>query len=110
MEAFWRASVKHEALTRYDPALELGEVLRTTLTDIPGVAVTCPLDPELGSVLVTFSGAGKEPRQVVEALWQKHIAGRQVPDPAAVRLCTAFFNTEDEIHRVGEALAEIAKS
>ncbi len=90
--------------------LELGEVLRRTLTAIPGIALTCPLDPELSSGLVTFTVVGKEPLQVVQALWQQHIAGRQVPDPAAVRLCTAFFNTEEEIHRVGEALAEIAKS
>jgi selenocysteine lyase/cysteine desulfurase len=33
-----------------------------------------------------------------------------VQNPDGVRLCTAFFNTEDEIQRVGEALQEIAES
>ena len=89
---------------------ELADVLKMTLQDIPGVTLTCPSDPELGSGLVTFTVAGKEPRQVVEALWQRHIAGRQVPGPPGIRLCTAFFNTEDEVQRAAEALKEIAKS
>ena len=46
----------------------------------------------------------------MEALWQRNIAGRQVPEPPGIRLCTAFFNTEDEVQRVAEALREIAKS
>ncbi|MFH1141134.1 MAG: aminotransferase class V-fold PLP-dependent enzyme [Chloroflexota bacterium] len=90
-------------------SLELADALMRTLRDIPGVTLTCPQDPELGSGLVTFRVAGKEPRQLVEALWGRHIAGRQVPEPFGIRLCTAFFNTEDEVQQVAGALEGIAR-
>lgn len=91
-------------------SLELADMLKGTLRDLPGITLTGPDEPELSSGLVTFKVAGKEPRQVVEALWERHIAGRQVPEPFGIRLCTAFFNTEDEVQRVAEALERIARS
>ncbi len=91
-------------------SLYLADVLKRALLDIPGVTLTCPSDQELSSGLVTFTVAGREPLQVVEALWQHHIAGRQVPEPSGIRLCTTFFNTEDEMQRVAEAVMEIARS
>jgi L-cysteine/cystine lyase len=91
-------------------SLDLAEMLKSALRDIPDVTLTCPDEPELSSALVTFTVAGKEPLQVVEALWHRNIAGRQVPEPTGIRLCTAFFNTEDEVQRVAEALTEIARS
>lgn len=89
--------------------MELAASLKRVLAEIPGISLTGPEDPELGSGLVTFTVAGKEPRQVVEALWDRGIAGRQVPNPEGVRLCTAFFNTEEEVQRVAEALHEIRR-
>ena len=90
--------------------MDLAGVLKWVLTGIPGISLTGPQDRELDSGLVTFAVAGQEPTQVVEALWQHGIAGRQVQYPEGVRLCTAFFNTEEEIQRVGEVLGKIARS
>ena len=89
--------------------LELAGLLKETLSRIPGISFTGPEEAELSCGLVTLAVAGKEPRQIVDALWERSIAGRQVTDPEGLRLCTAFFNTEEEIERVGEALGEIAR-
>ncbi|MBI4338681.1 MAG: aminotransferase class V-fold PLP-dependent enzyme [Chloroflexi bacterium] len=105
--AFQQELGSHEIEAR---AMALAARLMRTLKSIPGLRLTCPEDPELGSALVTFAVAGKEPRQVVEMLWGRGIAARQVPTPPAVRLCTAFFNTEEEVERVGAVLAELAGS
>ena len=91
-------------------AMELAKALTETLRGIRGITLPGSQAPELSSGLVTFAVAGKKREQVVEALWERGIAGRQVQNPDGVRLCTAFFNTVDEIQRVGEALKEIAGS
>ena len=88
--------------------LELANTLKNMLVSIQGVSLTCPSDSSLGSGLVTFAMDGKDPGHVVEALWERGIAARQVPNPEGIRLCTAFFNTEEEVQRVVEALGEIA--
>ncbi len=95
-------SVEVEART-----MELAEAMKGMLSRISGITLTCPLDPETSSGLVTFAIEGWEPAKMVEALWEKGIAGRQVSNPPAVRLCTAFFNTEEEIERVGQTLMEL---
>ena len=87
--------------------MDLAETMKGMLSRISGITLTCPLERELSSGLVTFAVEGWEPAKMVEALWEKGIAGRQVSNPAAVRLCTAFFNTEEEIERVGQTLMEI---
>ncbi|MCL0044391.1 aminotransferase class V-fold PLP-dependent enzyme, partial [Dehalococcoidia bacterium] len=88
--------------------IELAKLLKRVMTGIPGVTLTGP--PEMGteSGLVTFAVAGKDPQGVVEAFWENGIAARQVSNPIGVRLCTAFFNTEDEIIAVGSALERIS--
>ncbi|MBI4202741.1 MAG: aminotransferase class V-fold PLP-dependent enzyme [Chloroflexi bacterium] len=88
--------------------MALAAKLRDGLRDIPGVAITSPEMEETGSALVCFSVSGREPRQVVELLWGRGIAARQVPTPPAVRLCTAFYNTEEELAQVCAVLGEIA--
>ncbi len=102
----FRQEIGGEAIE--ERSLELAQALKAALRTIPGVALTCPDGPELACGLVTFAVAGKEPKQVVEELWQRGIAGRQVAFPEAVRLCTAFFNTEDEVQQAAAAVREIA--
>ncbi|MBI4310248.1 MAG: aminotransferase class V-fold PLP-dependent enzyme [Chloroflexi bacterium] len=89
--------------------LALAATLRDGLYSIPGVAITSPDGGETSTALVTFALAGREPREVVELLWARGIAARQVATPPAVRLCTAFFNTEEEIAQVCAVLGEIAR-
>ena len=89
--------------------LALAAKLRDGLRSIPGVTITSPEHADTGTALVTFAVAGREPRQVVEMLWARGIAARQVPTPPAVRLCTAFYNTEDELSQVCAVLGEVGR-
>ena len=85
--------------------LGLAEGLKAQLRKIPGVSVLSPEDPELSAGLVSFAVAGWEPRAVVENLWNHHrIVVRQVPHPAAVRASLHFFNTEEEVGQLAEAV------
>ncbi len=91
--------------------LELAEGLKAQLRRLPGVTVLSPEDPGLSAGLVSFSVAGWEPRAVVERLWSNHrIVVRQVQYPAAVRASLHFFNTEDEVDQLAEAVKALALS
>ena len=90
-------------------AVALGSRAAERLADIPGVSVTSPTDPQTRSGLVTFTVRGKEPVQVVNALWeQDKVVARSVQWPPGVRLATTFFITEDEIDRVCALVGELA--
>lgn len=89
--------------------LQLAEGLKAQLREIPGVSVLSPEDPELSAGLVSFAVAGWEPRAVVENLWNNHrIVVRQVPHPAGVRASLHFFNTEEEVNQLAEAVKGLA--
>ena len=89
--------------------LGLAEGLKAQLRQIPGVSVLSPEDTELSAGLVSFAVAGWEPKSVVENLWNNHrIVVRQVPHPAAVRASLHFFNTEDEVNQLAEAVKALA--
>ena len=90
-------------------ALALGSRAAEQLASIPGVTVTSPRDPETRSGLVTFTVQGKEPVQVVDALWEQgKVVARSVQWPPGVRLATTFFITEDEIDQVCALVSELA--
>ena len=85
--------------------LQLAEGLKAQLRKVPGVSVLSPEDPQLSAGLVSFAVPEWEPRAVVESLWNNHsIVVRQVPHPAAVRASLHFFNTEDEVGQLAEAV------
>jgi L-cysteine/cystine lyase len=87
----------------------LGDRMRAGVAKIPGCTLTGPTDPEATCGLTAVAIDGWEPRQVVDALWDRHkVAVRAVNSPAAIRISTAHFNTENEVDRVLEALATIA--
>lgn len=89
---------------------ELGQQLKGRLSEAPGVTLTCPTDPARSSGLVTCAIEGQEPAQVVQRLWsEERIAARAVRHPSAVRFCTAFFNTEEEVDRAAAAVRRIAR-
>jgi L-cysteine/cystine lyase len=80
------------------------------IRSIGDCALTGATDPGVSSGLVTVAIEGWEPRQIVEALWERwRIAGRAVNHPPAVRFSNAGFNTEEEVDRILEALATLAK-
>jgi selenocysteine lyase/cysteine desulfurase len=87
----------------------LGDRMRAGVAQIPGCTLTGPTDAETTCGLTAVAIDGWEPRQIVDALWDRYrVAVRAVNSPAAIRISTAHFNTEDEVDRVLEALRSIA--
>jgi L-cysteine/cystine lyase len=89
--------------------LKLGNRLRAGVGDIKGATLTGPTDPAATCGLAAVAIEGWEPRQVVDALWNRYrIAVRAVASPAAVRFSTHAFNTEGEVDKALDALRTIA--
>ncbi len=89
--------------------LALGARLREGAASIPGCGITGPLSPDATCGLTAVTLEGWEPRQVVEAMWQRwRIAVRAVNFPPAVRFSTAPFNTEAEVDKALEALKTLS--
>ncbi len=86
-------------------SLSLASRAKAALAAVPGVAITSPLEGPGCTGLVTFSVEGWEPRELVNALEAEHsVSIRAVSDPSCVRMSLAFFNTEDEVDGVAEAV------
>lgn len=89
--------------------LDLATSLKQALAEIPGVTVQSPLSREDSSGLVTFAIDGLEPPEAVSRLWERHkIVCRQVAYPSCVRVSLHFFNTEDEVDQIVDAVAHLA--
>ena len=86
----------------------LGRRCHEALSGLPGVTTLAPADEIAG--LVSFTVAGREPEQVTQALEDKGLFIRNVEFPAANRISTGFYNTEDEIDAVAAAIGELAGS
>jgi selenocysteine lyase/cysteine desulfurase len=87
----------------------LGARLRQGVASIPGCAVTGPMSAAESCGLTAVTLAGWEPRQLVDALWERwRIAVRAVNFPAAIRFSTAPFNTEAEVDQALAALRALA--
>ncbi|HEX5141710.1 MAG TPA: aminotransferase class V-fold PLP-dependent enzyme [Dehalococcoidia bacterium] len=88
---------------------KLGDRLRSHIADMHGCTLTGPTDDAAVCGLTTVAVEGWEPRQVVDAMWDRHrIAVRAVANPPAIRFSTAPFNTEAEVDKALEALKTIA--
>ena len=89
--------------------VELATNFKLELQEIPGVTVQSPMSPEDSSGLVTFSVDGLEPPEAVSRLWERHrIVCRQVAFPSCVRVSLHFFNTQQEVDRIVDAVAGLA--
>ena len=90
--------------------LNLADLAKAKLAEIPGVTLNSPLERADSSGLVSFAIAGKEPIPIVEQLWENHhLVVRQVDHPAGVRASLHFFNTEAEIDLLVDGVRELAK-
>lgn len=90
----------------------LAEHVHRRLLDIPGVTVLTPWPPAGGprSGLVSFNINSKEPTAVAAHLVQRGLIVRSIPEPyAAVRISTGFYNTEEELDRLVDEVARLAK-
>ena len=89
---------------------QLAARLKRQLSDLPAVQVYSPMEPELSSGLVSFALSGWEPPAAVERLWNDHrIVVRQVGYPLGIRASFHFFNTEDEVDQLAQAVKGLAQ-
>ena len=78
------------------------------LSRIPGVRLVTPRR-NMGT-LVTFRIAGWTPEAALDELGRRiFLIARPIPGMAAIRLSVGCWNTEDEIGRVVDAVAELAR-
>ena len=89
--------------------LDLASQLKQSLGEIPGVKVLSSLERGSSSGLVSFTIDGLEPEDAVTRLWENHhIVARQVGFPSGIRVALHFFNTEEEVGQVVEAVRSMA--
>ena len=89
--------------------LDLASRLKQSLGETPGVKVLSPMERGGSSGLVSFAIDGIEPADAVNRLWeQHHIVARQVGFPSGIRVALHFFNTEEEVGQVVEAVKRMA--
>ncbi len=85
--------------------LDLATIMKQALVNTSGVNVLSPLDRQDSTGLVSLTVDGMTPEDVVARLWQEHrIVCRQVSFPPAVRISLHFFNTEEEVEQVVDAV------
>lgn len=90
----------------YARTAQLAELARARLADCPGVSV---LTPRPAAGLVSFTVEGMPPADVVTALAGEGIIIRSIGNPACCRISTGFFNTEEEIERLTQAITAAGK-
>ena len=90
-------------------SLALASRAKAALAVVSGVSITSPLEGPGCTGLVTFSVEGWQPRELVNALEAEHsVSIRAVSDPSCVRMSLSFFNTEEEVDRVADAVRGMA--
>jgi len=92
----------------YARSAALAAEMAAKLRRIPGVTVVTPHDA--AGTLLTFRIAGWPAQTVVEELGRRiFLVARPIPGFDAVRLSIGWWNTDDEIGRVADAVAELAR-
>jgi L-cysteine/cystine lyase len=87
----------------------LAAVLKSALSDVPGITVLSPLEGPGCSGLVSFTVEGAEPKESCAWFWDSHrIVVRDVEHPPCLRASLDFFNTEDEVAGLVDAARELA--
>ena len=85
--------------------LDLSTIMKQALVDVPGINLLSPMDRQDSTGLVSLTVDGMTPEEAVNRLWQEHrIVCRQVSFPPGLRISLHFFNTEEEVEQVVEAL------
>lgn len=92
----------------YRRIADLGRYCYDTLAAIPGVTMHSPQDRRGG--LTHFTLAGVTPPDLTSRLAEQGVLIRYTPYPSANRVSTGFYNTEDEVDRLAEAIEAIARA
>ena len=92
----------------YARAAALAASLDAMLRRIPGVTVITP--PGAAGTLLTFGIDGWRAETAVDELGRRiFLVARSIPGFDAVRLSIGWWNTDEEIGRVADAVAELAR-
>jgi len=92
----------------YQRIARLAESLADGLADLPGVAVLTPRERLAG--IVTFRIEGWTPEEALDELARRAFAmACVVAAPDGIRLSIGAFNTEQELARIMEVVAELAR-
>ncbi len=85
---------------------ELNSYAYQALQQVPGVDI---LTPKAGaSGIITFRLEGKDDKEIVTALYDEYnILIRNIPETHALRVSTGFYNTEEEIDALVQALKKM---
>jgi selenocysteine lyase/cysteine desulfurase len=87
--------------------LQLVAFLRGLLETIPSLTFHTPAEPGRATGLVTCSVEGWEAEALSAHLWKNHrILTNPIQEFNALRFSVAFFNTEEELETVAQAMAE----
>jgi len=89
--------------------MALANLLRSELSKIPEVTLYGPEDSDQRTSIVSFNIAKKEPNEIVEKLEKQNIilAVREIFEKKLVRASPHFFNTEEEIQTVMDAIKRL---
>lgn len=86
-------------------ATMLAALLKTRLAAMPHVQVLSPMEGPGQSGLVTFTIAGRDPEETALQLWDTHrLVIRDVKYPECLRASLDFFNTEEEVEVLADAV------
>jgi len=78
----------------------------SSLKTVPGITMLTPTPGTSG--LISFSLEGRDEKEVVKQLSEKHnIYIRSIPSMKSLRVSTGFYNTEEEIDFLVQALKEM---
>ena len=90
--------------------LALAARLKALLSETPGVRILSPLEGPECSGLTTFTVEGRPAAEVAARLWEteEKILVRPISYPSAVRASTSFFNTEEEVEMLANAVGALS--
>ena len=89
--------------------LELTKILKEGLSSIDGINILTPLDGNECSALPTFQINGADESEAVLQLWKNDkIVIRAIQSQKGMRVSTSFFNTEDEINKLVDAIEQLS--
>ena len=90
--------------------LALAARLKERLSETPGVRVLSPLEGPECSALTTFAVEGRPAADVTARLWEtdRKILVRSISYPSGVRASTSFFNTEEEVDILADAVGALS--
>ena len=90
--------------------LDLAGTMKEALSQTPGVKVLSPFQREISCGIVSIALDGISPQDAVAQLWENHrIVCRQVDFPPSIRLSLHFFNTEEEVAQLVDAVKELTR-